>query len=499
MAWIGRRVEKIGFACSTMEEKMTKIICSFFVLLSVCFLSQPGHAIEPYIVPISEILKDKDVLDDPSPFYSKNQFYKKYMSQEAWDLSVFDPEKSKSAWEKAVGLRAPDLVGTIAPEIKPGKYTLDDKKKFPFDKLMTPYHYSRFNEPGTGGPNHVGYFTEFEVIPTQQLWHALPLAEATLKNMGKTKLDKDGYILQETFEDGYPFPRPSGDHMAQQILYNWVKRRKDCESTMNYDLVVGVNGSWQIDHRGTAHYTWIRTEGRVMMPPYGWFDERARKQEEEAVVSFMQFSPRDMYGNVFSATTYTDPRKEGIMLVYVNMLRRVRKLSSGDRMDQSVGQDISYDDSDGFAQQLNPDLYPYVFKVIDEREFLVPAYTFDVSDYVDSKEKFKWKGLKFERRPVWVIEMNQKDPNYIYSKRVAYFDKETLLPLLWEMYDQKGRLYRTFESVWALVAPMGYYNFIHTNNCDWIDVHSTWSFSVGYPAHWLKRDDLSLKSMMKQK
>ena len=183
----------------------------------------------------------------------------------------------------------------------------------------------------------------------------------------------------------------------------------------------------------------------------------------------------------------------------MNFLRRIRKLSSTDRQDQAVGQDICFDDASMFAQTLRPDRYPYETTVLEEREFLVPAYTFDASDYLDSKDGWKWKGLKFERRPMWVLEMKQLDKNYIYSKRVFYFDKETLLPHLHLMYDQKGRLYRMNDIEWGMVAPLGYFNTVHVNNCDFIDEHCTWTYAPSYPALWLDRKDLSLRSMMKQK
>ncbi len=271
------------------------------LLISALLLSTGAWAIDPYPAPIADIMAVKDVLDDPSPFYKECGYYKQFMPQEAWEKVTYDEEKSKAAWEKAVGGKAKDLVGKIAPEIKPGKYTLADKEKYPFKELMSAYHYQRFNEPGTEGqPNHIGYYTEFEVIDTQQLWHALPLAEATVKNTGKTQLDKDGYILHETFEGGYPFPRPSGEHKGWQLLWNWKKRLKDHESTLNYDLTVGVNSRYKIDHRGTANYLWLRTKGRVMAEPFGWFDKRAQKQQEEMIQLYTIFSPRDLYGNVYS-------------------------------------------------------------------------------------------------------------------------------------------------------------------------------------------------------
>jgi len=479
---------------------MRKAIPVTIALLFALFLGKAVEAVQPYLAPINEILAAKGIVDDPSPFYTKTNYYKQFIPDDVWKQITFDPEESRAAWEKAVGLRAKDLVGKIAPEIKPGHYTLADKEKYPFKELMIPYHYKKFNQPGTEGlPNHIGYFTEFDVIETQQLWHGLPVAKATIENMGKTQLDSEGYIRHETFVAGYPFPRPSGEHKAQQIIYNWIKRRNEPESAANYDLTLGVNSRLNQDHLGTANYFWLTTEGRVMYPPYGWFDQRAKEQGESLIQLYTIFSPRDLYGNVYHAIDYADPKKDITLLAYVNFLRRIRKLSSTDRQDQAVGQDICYDDAAMFAQKIRPDRYPFEMRVIEEREFLVPAYSFDVSDYLDSKDNYKWKGLKFERRPMWVVELKQKDPNYIYSKRVFYFDMETLLPHLHEMYDQKGRYYRMYEVMWGVAAPLGYFNAIHVNNCDWIDEHCTWTFAPSYPALWLTREDMSLKSMMKQK
>jgi hypothetical protein len=479
---------------------MKTILCIVLLCVAQVIPACPLWAAERYNPSASEILKVKGLTDDPAPFYTNSNYYKQWIPDEVWSQITYDVEAMKAAWEKAVGFKASDVVGQIAPEIKPGKYTLEDKKKYPFDKLMTPYHYKKFNQPGAEGlPNHMGYFTEFEVVPTRQCYHALPVAEATLKNMGKTQQDEKGYIVFGSFQGGFPFPRPSGDHMGMQLLYNWEKRRKDHENARNYDLTLGINSKFRVDHEGVADYYWLRLEGRVMNPPLGWYDERAKLQREMVLVNYTIFSPKDLYGNVYSSIAYADPKKETNLLAYVNILRRVRKLSSSDRQDQAVGQDISFDDADGFSQVLNPDIYPYDYKVIEDREFLVPAYTVDASEYFDSKDSFKWKGLRFERRPVWVVEMDQKDSNYIYSKRVMYFDKETLLPLLMEFYDRKGRYYRTFENLWGQVVPMGIFNSIENISADWIDVHSTLTFAPSFPATWMSRDDYDLRTMFKAK
>src|SRR4030042_1846848 len=131
-------------------------------------------------------------------------------------------------------------------------------------------------------------------------------------------------------------------------------------------------------------------EGRVMIQPYGWYDERAREQGEVRVQRYTPFSPRDIYGNVYLLTSYSDPNKETTIYAYVNMLRRIRKLSSSDKQDQAVGQDICFDDAEGFAQALSPMYYPYEYKVVEDREYLMPGYSTDGASYLDSKENFKW-------------------------------------------------------------------------------------------------------------
>ena len=483
----------------------------FPVLLVLCqvFLVQGAYAqavdaeayknVKPYYAPVADLLAVKGIVDDPRPFYTDSNFYKKFIPDDVWPLLTFDEEKSRQAWEKLVGFKSPDLTGKVAPEIKPGKYTLEDKEKYPFKELMQEKLYNAWNEPGTEGqPRHAAFFTEFEVVPTQQVWWAQPVGEKSLEYMGQTKQDEQGYIISESYKGGIPFPRPSGEHMGLQLMYNWMKRKFNADNMIQYDLTVGVNRSFDQDHTGIADYYWLRLEGRVMYPPYGWYDARAEKMKEELVQTYYVTQPRDLFGNVYYILFYGDSRKDPTFMAYVNLLRRVRKLSSSDRQDQAVGQDICFDDADGFAQALNPDRYPYDFQV-EEVEMLTPAYTTEGTSCFDSKEKYKWKNLKFERRPMYKVTMTQKDPNYIYSKQDRLHRRESFLLTASDLYDQKGRYYRNFYNLWGFVKPMGYFNYFNAFTNDYIDEHSTLTIGYGYPALWLTRQDMSLRSMMKAK
>ena len=88
---------------------------------------------------------------------------------------------------------------------------------------------------------------------------------------------------------------------------------------------------------------------------------------------------------------------------------------------------------------------------------------------------------------------------FLKKPLIFFRDIYRLIVYVWELYDQKGRYYRTIDRVWGMVVPMGYINSVHNNNCDWIDTHSTLTFGPAYPALWLDRKDVSLRSMMKQK
>jgi hypothetical protein len=472
------------------------------VLLTLLLLNPPLWAKEVFKISHSDIESVKKVLDDPAPFYTNCQYFKKWLPQEVWDMLIFDENQMKTLWAEVVGLKAPEEVGKIVPEITPGKYTLKDKDRLNFKQLMPEYFYNKFNEPGTGPyPNLLGNFTEFEVVPTRQYYRSLPIAEATKKYMGTVKQDENGYLLPDSYIAGLPFPRPAGPHKAMQIIYNYTFgfAMINWDDSIALDNVIGVNKDWKIDHVGKGTAPIINTVGRVHFKPYGWLDERAKEQKEQNILRYTVLEPRDIYGNIYCSTAYIAPEKDTTTLAYVNVLRRVRKLSSSDKQDQAVGQDIAMDDSWGFTQKLSPVIYPYEYKIIEEREFLVPVMTLEGDSYIDSKEKFKYRNLKFERRPLWVVEMKQKDPNYIYSKRIWYVDKETLMPLALLFYDQKDRLYRTFINYMGFIPSMGIINFFQNNNEDLIDTHSTFSFTTAYPNPYLERNDAGFKSLMKAK
>jgi len=108
-----------------MKSFKTCLLCSLVCCLGVSFLPLPVSAQIPdpktYIPSTSEIEKHKKPFDDPRP-YLKEFGPKQVLPKDLYAKLSFDEEKMRSLWSEIVGFRAPDVVGKIAPEIKPGKY-----------------------------------------------------------------------------------------------------------------------------------------------------------------------------------------------------------------------------------------------------------------------------------------------------------------------------------------------------------------------------------------
>ncbi|HSB07422.1 MAG TPA: hypothetical protein VLK23_19770, partial [Thermodesulfobacteriota bacterium] len=138
----------------------------FMVLFLALILGTSVGWAQKYELGMKELEKYKAPVDDPAPFYKNIEGFKKIMPPDVYKKVTYDVEAMKRVWAEAVGFRAPDVVGKVFPEIKPGKYTYQDKAKLPFDKMMWKHLYDRFNAPPKSGPRHVCYFTEIEIVPT---------------------------------------------------------------------------------------------------------------------------------------------------------------------------------------------------------------------------------------------------------------------------------------------------------------------------------------------
>ena len=204
-----------------------------------------------------------------------------------------------------------------------------------------------------------------------------------------------------------------------------------------------------------------------------------------------------MYGNIINSTKFVGLNDFDQFLLYIAMLRRVRKLSGTDTQDIAAGQDCIYEDAEGFSQKLSPERFPYKYEVIAEREYLVPTYSEEGAEYC-TKKGVEIGNIRFERRPCYVVQLTQLANNFIYGKRILYIDAETFIWHRIENYDQKGRLYRDMDLIAGFFPEMGNFDFFFAMARDHLDFHGTLAFEYSVPATWLSRDDVSMRTIVQK-
>ena len=269
----------------------------------------------------------------------------------------------------------------------------------------------------------------------------------------------------------------------------------------SYHLLInnlGFNSNLKQDLNSVIEIYSMRVEGRCLFKPLGYFDQRAIDEGESRLNVIKWQSPRDLFGMAYINNTYDDPDKQHLNMMYIPAIRRVRRMSGTDVQDPLGGQDMCADDGDLFNQKLSKERYRYEYKVLEEREYLVPFATDDGQGYIAS-EGLEWRDYEFERRPMVVVELIQTDSNYIYSKRVLYFDRELQVLHFAANYDQKGRLYRTLLTRRYHQPESGISYMNDTIYLDHIDLHTTLQRSYILVGPSVDRGDFSLKKLIRTK
>jgi len=471
----------------------------FFLMAAFLPLAAWGSEALPhpvtYMNHANEPDKLKKITDDPTDLIAAYPL-KDALPPEIYRLLTFDIEEAKRQTAEVLGFKSPDLVGNIAPEIKPGKYTYKDLEKYPGLKELFPPEFLPSVKPG--GPPLIGSIPEFEIIPTRQFYWYPKLCEATRRNLGKTKLDHAGYIVPFTWQGGVPFPRPSGKFKARQVFYSFEKIYTSydlCYSSRHQGLSFDRNLA--VDEYSKAFCSSNKFMGRTLIPPYGWFDEHAEGTGHFWSSSVITLEPRSQRGTVLLHHKYDDPDKMDRWLVYVPSLRRIRKMNPTDTQDPAG--DMTYDDFVIISQKINPERYPYKFEIIEERDYLLPIGYNTGKVWINSKNGYALRDVQLMRRPCYVLQMTQMDKNYVYRKRVIYIDKETFRSNFCANYDQEGRLYRTqihvlvFMTDTAQVPTYG----SHIFQIDHRDLHSSFVMPVPLPAS-LARKDFTIEYLIKR-
>ena len=102
-----------------------------------------------------------------------------------------------------------------------------------------------------------------------------------------------------------------------------------------------------------------------------------------------------------------------------------------------------------------------------------------------------------ERRPLYIVQLEELDENYVYSKRILEFDQEMFVSYHAEMYDQKGRLWRAYNILYGHTPEIGIFWWLAASYFDHIDVHSTLEQDFTILSLNSDREEFSAKRLMR--
>ncbi len=258
--------------------------------------------------------------------------------------------------------------------------------------------------------------------------------EATEKYSPQCKIGPNNSMTGWTA--GIPFPDPKSP-----IELAWNSNNEINRGNAHDDVIFF---SWFGLFKGMKyekHFKWeLRKKhyvGRADTPPLGWLPEASKGglcSKESMFVS----APHEVRGFIQLRVRYWAIDKMDDCYAYIPAIRRMRRLTGADVNDPILGSDCIFDDFQVWRQKLNPIM---TFQVLECRDFLVPRVYFEKPPY-DYHRQGPCSQVDWEIRPLWVVEVKTNDPNYIYSKRIIWIDKDTFTNYWGEQYDQRDRLWR---------------------------------------------------------
>jgi hypothetical protein len=379
---------------------------------------------------VSHALAEFKIL--PSLDMPEAGFETEYVKMRGWN------DELQQSWEKMLGFNSAQLVALNdpAPEIKPGTViTPENYKSFPnLDKIFPESILQRLR-PGAYAP-----LLKIEVEATRPVYFHKKMVEQILQQKGKVSLDVETQRLKD-YKCGIPFihPKTGLEAMWTFAITNVSMVDEFSFQTINF-INFGSKGNMERTIRCNLY--WNRYMGRSFSKyDKDYFMEGAPKDKKDQVLekgAMVVVHPADLKGFAFVRTRFMDPERSDYFVSYLPGMRRIRVLSGSDAQDPIFGTELTWDTWAADWQKISNTIYPNEYKLMGQAIVLVPSYNPAPSVKIEGPNLY----TKWQKRPVYVLEIKSKDPKYYYQKRIMYLDMEYFRPSLEEYYDRKMNLWR---------------------------------------------------------
>lgn len=298
--------------------------------------------------------------------------------------------------------------------------------------LMLPTFVDIIKDPDKWGSSPEGYF--FMIRPYEFIPETPGFIAASKANAGKAKLAADGTIENLGELAGRLFMDPGED--AMKIAWNFeMQNRGDAFTYRKFSP--NVNPKNKTERLADQQYNEYYFVNRTELDPKPALPNNPKGYRRGMFLHM--YLPAEFINTRMFTLRYVDQKKEDDSYLWYSQFRRIRRVNTSQRTDAIDGSDLIYDDEYLWDGQLLRNTYTYKGK----KELLTQRHDGLAQTTRESGISLS-NNMNFERCNLLVIEAVNKDPNYVYGKRVWYLDPETYYIMHTEIYDQQGRFWKLF-------------------------------------------------------
>jgi hypothetical protein len=286
-------------------------------------------------------------------------------------------------------------------------------------------------EPEKWGAPPEGFF--MNVVAYQPVPETKGFAAATKKYAPTVKKNPDGSIANYAEIAGRPFPEPKD---GLEVAYNYEFNNHG-DSNKYRRFSPNINPKSKTERLADQEYWEMFFIHRTEKEPLPVMTPNEKGYHRAYFLNM--FKPAEFLNTRMFSIRYADPTKEDDAYLWYSQFRRIRRLSVAQRTDSIDGSDIIYDDEYLWDGQLNRNTYTLKGK----KDMLCSRHT-DMKATTRTEGQAIVNGLTVERCNTIVVDVINKDKNYIYSKRIWYVDPESYIILWTDIYDTNGKLWKSF-------------------------------------------------------
>ena len=267
--------------------------------------------------------------------------------------------------------------------------------------------------------------------------------DATNKHHKKVKLVDIGASTDtreiEEYVAGMPFPKPQN---GRQIAWNFILAYggDDAESEFTVFWISPKRG---VERSETWRTISMRAKHRTDIQPIPSVSSLVQKGVIGAALT-QALAPPDKKGYASLYFGYLEPKEPNGWL-YMPAQRRSIRLAFGLKGEAWNNTDLLYEDIRGYTG--SPEWMNW--KLIKKTTLLSPHHSGitqgkeNAGDVYDFKNRPHWNPrMKWELRPMYVLEATPKVRGYPYSRMVLYVDAESSHIFAKSAYDRKGNLWK---------------------------------------------------------